>query len=62
MDMLLAGVLLWSFVHYIPGLLPNLKIKLVDMLGKAYRGLIFRSITTRLPTCDVTSSRFFSLI
>lgn len=39
MDMLLGGVLLWSFVHYIPGLLPNLKIKLVDMLGKAYRGV-----------------------
>ncbi len=39
MDMLLAGVLLWSGVHYIPGLLPNLKIKLVEKLGKGYRGV-----------------------
>lgn len=39
MDMLLAGVLLWSGLHYIPGLLPNLKIKLMDILGKAYRGV-----------------------
>ena len=39
MGLLLAGILLWSGVHYIPGFLPNLKINLVEKLGKAYRGL-----------------------
>ncbi|MBT5185632.1 MAG: NnrU family protein [Kordiimonadaceae bacterium] len=39
MDLLLAGVLLWSGVHFIPGFLPNLKASLVEKLGNGYRGL-----------------------
>lgn len=38
MDLLLAGVLLWSGVHYIPGFLPNVKAKMVEKLGGGYRG------------------------
>jgi len=39
MDMLLAGVILWSGVHYIPGFLPNIRASLIEKLGNGYRGL-----------------------
>lgn len=39
MDMLIGGLLLWSAVHYIPGMMPNLRAKLIAKLGGAYKGL-----------------------
>ena len=39
MDMLLAGILLWSGVHYVPGFLPNVRASLIEKLGNGYRGL-----------------------
>ena len=39
MDMLFAGILLWSAVHYIPSLMPALKVTLVEKLGNGYRGV-----------------------
>lgn len=48
MNMLFAGVILWSGVHYIPGLLPNLKIRLVDMLGNGYRAVFSLLIVTSI--------------
>ncbi|MCP5381731.1 MAG: NnrU family protein [Kordiimonadaceae bacterium] len=39
MDMLFAGILLWSAVHYIPSLMPALKGTMVEKLGNGYRGV-----------------------
>ncbi|WP_438993783.1 NnrU family protein [Pseudemcibacter sp.] len=39
MDLLVAGILLWSGVHYIPGFMPGLKKSLVEKFGNGYRGL-----------------------
>ncbi|MBL4602276.1 MAG: NnrU family protein [Emcibacteraceae bacterium] len=39
MDMLLAGILLWSAVHYVPSLMPNIKIKMIELLGNSYRAV-----------------------
>lgn len=39
MDLLLAGILLWSAVHYIPGLTPNFRATVIAKLGNAYRGV-----------------------
>ncbi len=39
MKLLLMGILLWSGVHYIPGFMPDVKKKLIEMLGGAYRAV-----------------------
>lgn len=39
MKLLLMGLLLWSGVHYIPGFMPDVKKKMVEILGAAYRGV-----------------------
>ncbi len=39
MNMLLAGVILWSGVHYVPGFLPNVRANLIEKMGNGYRGL-----------------------
>lgn len=48
MDMLLAGLFLWAGVHYIPGLMPNVKEKMVDTLGGAYRGVFALAILSSI--------------
>lgn len=42
--MLLAGLFLWAGVHYIPGLMPNVREKMVATLGGAYRGVFALAI------------------
>lgn len=43
--MLIGGLLLWSAVHYIPGMMPDLRVKLIDKLGAGpYKGLFALSI------------------
>ena len=48
MELLITGVLLWSFVHLIPGAAPALKSKLVEKLGKGYRALFALLIAASL--------------
>ncbi|MBT5072473.1 MAG: NnrU family protein [Kordiimonadaceae bacterium] len=48
MDMLLAGLFLWAGVHYIPGLMPNVKEKLVATLGGAYRPVFALAIISSI--------------
>jgi len=48
MDMLIGGLLLWSAVHYIPGMMPNLRTKLIAKLGGAYRGVFSLTVVTSI--------------
>lgn len=48
MQLLLMGILLWSGVHYIPGFMPNVKEKMIEVLGNAYRGVFALLIITSI--------------
>jgi uncharacterized membrane protein len=48
MALLITGVLLWSFVHLIPGVAPTCKSRLVEKLGKGYRAIFALLIVASL--------------
>ncbi|MDG1996940.1 MAG: NnrU family protein [Emcibacteraceae bacterium] len=38
MGLLIAGIVLWSGVHFVPGLAPNLRTSLIAKMGNGYKG------------------------
>lgn len=44
MGLLIAGIVIWAGVHFIPSLTPNLRETLIAKFGKGYRALFSASI------------------